>query len=345
MSNEPAAQRKWRRRAVLAAIGAVWIVAAIAGAVVGVFEAFGPPPLGRDLEMSKVVLDRHGKLLRAYLTSEGRWRLPATRQEVDPRFLEALLAYEDKRFFVHHGVDPLAMMRAAYQLVTHGRIVSGGSTLTMQVARLLEPRQKRSVDAKIRQTVRAIELEWALSKDEILGLYLTLAPYGGNLEGLRAASLAYFGKEPRRLTLGEAALLVALPQSPEYRRPDRYPGAAKRARNRVLDRIARPHLVQRRRDCRRQGREGADRAQADAAVGAARRRPGGDGVAGRVGAAADHQCADCKRRLRDSPATGRRCWGPTYRWRWWWSTMPAGRCSHASAPPIISTSAARARSI
>ena len=81
------------------AIGAVWVVAAVAGGVVGVFEAFGPPPLGRDLEMSRVVLDRHGKLLRAYLTSEGRWRLPATRKEVDPRYLEALLAYEDKRFF------------------------------------------------------------------------------------------------------------------------------------------------------------------------------------------------------------------------------------------------------
>ena len=130
------------------------------------------------------------------------------------------------------------MMRAAYQFVTHGRIVSGGSTITMQVARLLEPRRHRSLDAKIRQTVRALELEWALSKDEILGLYLTLAPYGGNLEGIRAASLAYFGKEPRRLTLGEAALLVALPQSPEYRRPDRFPEKAKRARNRVLDRIA-----------------------------------------------------------------------------------------------------------
>jgi penicillin-binding protein 1C len=238
MSNEPDAQRKWRRRAVYAAIGAVGVVAAIAGGVTGLFEALGPPPLGRDLEVSKVVLDRHGKLLRAYLTSEGRWRLPATRKQVDPHFLDALLAYEDRQFYQHRGVDPLAMMRAAIQLVTHGRIVSGGSTLTMQVARLLEPRRRRSLDAKIRQTVRALELEWALSKNEILGLYLTLAPYGGNLEGVRAASLAYFGKEPRRLTLGEAALLVALPQSPEYRRPDRYPGAAKRARNRVLDRIA-----------------------------------------------------------------------------------------------------------
>jgi penicillin-binding protein 1C len=108
----------------------------------------------------------------------------------------------------------------------------------MQVARLLEPRQERSLDAKLRQAVRALQLEQALSKDEILGLYLTLAPYGGNLEGIRAASLAYFGKEARRLTLGEAALLIALPQSPEFRRPDRFPAAAKRARDRVLDRIA-----------------------------------------------------------------------------------------------------------
>jgi penicillin-binding protein 1C len=214
------------------------MVAAIAGAVVGTFQAFGPPPLGRDLEVSTLVLDRNGKLLRAYLTSDGRWRLPATRDQVDPIYLEALLAYEDKRFFSHRGVDPLALLRAAFQLATHGRIVSGGSTLTMQVARLLEPRQQRSLDAKIRQAVRALELEWKLSKDEILGLYLTLAPYGGNLEGIRAASLAYFGKEPRRLTLGEAALLVALPQSPEYRRPDRFPERARLARDRVLDRIA-----------------------------------------------------------------------------------------------------------
>jgi penicillin-binding protein 1C len=229
---------KWRIRATFGAIGAVWLVAAIAGGITGLFEAFGPPPLGRDLEMSRLVLDRNGKLLRAYLNSEGRWRLPATRDQVDPQYLEALFAYEDKRFLEHHGIDPLAFSRAAIQLITNGRIVSGGSTLTMQVARLLEPREHRSLDAKLRQTVRALQLEWTLGKDEILALYLTLAPYGGNLEGVRAASFAYFGKEPRRLTLGEAALLVALPQSPEYRRPDRNPEAAKRARDRVLDRIA-----------------------------------------------------------------------------------------------------------
>jgi penicillin-binding protein 1C len=228
----------WGRRLTITAIAAVWLVAAIAGGATGLFEAFGPAPLGQDLEMSRVVLDRNGKLLRAYLTKEGRWRLPGTREQVDPQYLEALFAYEDKRFLEHQGVDPLAFARATFQLVTNGRIVSGGSTLTMQVARLLEPREHRSFDAKLRQTVRAIQLEWALTKDEILALYFTLAPYGGNLEGVRAASFAYFGKEPRRLTLGEAALLVALPQSPEYRRPDRHPEAAKSARDRVLDRLA-----------------------------------------------------------------------------------------------------------
>jgi penicillin-binding protein 1C len=199
-------------------------------------HALGPPPLGRDLEYSQVVLDREGRLLRAYSTREGRWRLPADVEDVDPRFLKLLFAYEDKRFHHHFGVDPIAMTRAAFQLVTHGEIVSGGSTLTMQVARLLEPRLRRSLSAKLRQMTRAMQLELALDKEQILSLYLTLAPYGGNLEGIRAASLAYFGKEPRRLTLAEAALLVALPQSPETRRPDRHPHAAREARDRVLDR-------------------------------------------------------------------------------------------------------------
>ena len=113
----------------------------------------------------------------------------------------------------------------------------------MQVARLLEPRAARSFKAKLRQMVRAIEIERALSKDEILALYLSLAPYGGNLEGVRAASLAYFGKEPRRLTLGEAAMLVGLPQSPEQRRPDRSTAAARNARDRVLDRVAAAGIV------------------------------------------------------------------------------------------------------
>ncbi|MGE3147899.1 MAG: penicillin-binding protein 1C [Pseudorhodoplanes sp.] len=215
---------------------ALFCVAIFAG--VWWIAALGPAPRGEGIERSVMVLDREGRLLRPYATQDGRWRLSVKPEEVDPRFIALLTAYEDKRFLSHPGVDPLALMRAAYLLVTHGRIVSGGSTLTMQVARLLEPRTERSFAAKARQIVRAIELERTLSKQEILGLYLNLAPYGGNLEGVRAASLAYFGKEPRKLSLAESALLVALPQSPEWRRPDRAPKAARAALDFVLDRAA-----------------------------------------------------------------------------------------------------------
>ena len=119
-----------------------------------------------------------------------------------------------------------------------GHIVSGGSTLSMQVARLIEPRAERTLDAKLRQIARAEEIERAVGKAGVLDRYVTLAPFGGNLEGVRAASLAYFGKEPLKLTIAEAALLVALPQSPEARRPDRSPAAARAARDRVLDRVS-----------------------------------------------------------------------------------------------------------
>jgi penicillin-binding protein 1C len=212
--------------AVVALVGTAWV------------QSLGPAPLGKNLEYSHVVLDREGRLLRAYATTEGRWRLSVSERDVDPRFFKLLFTYEDKRFHDHHGVDPLSLGRAAVQLISRGQIISGGSTISMQVARLLEPRERRSLGAKMRQIVRALELERALGKDGILALYLALAPYGGNLEGVRAASLAYFGKEPRKLSLAEAALLVALPQSPELRRPDRFPAAARAARDRVLDRAA-----------------------------------------------------------------------------------------------------------
>ncbi|MET0538266.1 MAG: penicillin-binding protein 1C [Xanthobacteraceae bacterium] len=217
-------------------------VAAVAGAAVWV-ASLGPAPLGDGLQFSTTVLDRKGQVLRTYTTPEGRWRLPATRESVDPRFLDLLFAYEDKRFASHHGVDPIALARAFFQMLGRGHAVSGASTITMQVARLLEPRSERSLSAKLRQMVRAVELERALAKEQILSLYLSLAPYGGNLEGVRAAALTYFGKEPRRLTLGEAALLVTLPQSPEQRRPDRSHAVARAARDRVLDRLAAAGVV------------------------------------------------------------------------------------------------------
>ena len=196
-----------------------------------------PPPLSAGREVSTVVVDRSGALLRAFTIADGRWRLPVRLADVDPKFVSMLIAYEDKRFYEHDGIDPLAMGRSAWQLASNGRIVSGGSTLSMQLARLLEPRGERSFTAKAWQILRAVQIERRLTKHEILEYYLTLAPYGGNLEGIRAASLAYFGKPPRKLTVEEAALLIALPQLPEARRPDRKPEAAVRARNRVLTRM------------------------------------------------------------------------------------------------------------
>jgi penicillin-binding protein 1C len=197
------------------------------------------PPLPLDNAASSVtVLDRSDRLLRAYATAQGRWRLPIEPAAVDQRYLAMLLAMEDKRFFSHPGVDVLAMLRATVQLLRHRRVVSGGSTLTMQVVRLLEGEHARSARGKIRQALAALALERRLSKRAILALYLRLAPFGGNLEGVRSASLAYFGKEPRHLSPAEAALLVALPQAPELRRPDRFPAYARVARNRVVARAA-----------------------------------------------------------------------------------------------------------
>ncbi len=197
-----------------------------------------PPPAAATLPVSTAVVDKAGLLLRPFTTDGGRWRLPVSIGEVDRRFIDMLLAYEDEHFEQHHGIEWGAMLRAAVQYAgAGGHIVSGGSTLTMQVARLLEGEPTRNAAGKVRQMVHADMLEQKLSKDEILTLYLTLAPYGGNIEGIRAASLAYFGKEPTRLTTAECALLVALPQSPEARRPDRDVAAALAARDRVLDRM------------------------------------------------------------------------------------------------------------
>ncbi len=232
---EDADGRRWAVR--VAAAMAVLLIA-IAGAFTAWVRSLPPLPIAQAEQVSTTVVDRNGKLLRAYAMADGRWRLPVdAKTDVDPGYLKLLFAYEDKRFYEHHGIDPLALSRAAFQLVTRGEIVSGGSTITMQLARLMEPRHQRSVYAKLRQMVRAVELERQFSKDQILNLYLALAPFGGNLEGVRAASIAYFGKEPKRLSLAEAALLVALPQSPERRRLDRYPQAAHIARDRVLDRM------------------------------------------------------------------------------------------------------------
>ncbi|MBX9992856.1 penicillin-binding protein 1C [Phreatobacter oligotrophus] len=224
-----------RRR--LLALAAGGLVLAGAGGLVALHRA-GDGPDGAATPYSREVVDRNGRLLRPFQTDDDMWRFPGAVAEVDPLFLKMLTAFEDRRFAHHPGVDPLALARATGQWLRHGRIVSGGSTLSMQVARLIDKREDgRSLSVKLREIARAVRLERELGKPRMLDLYLSLAPYGGNVEGIRAASLAYFGKEPRRLSPGEAALLVAIPQSPEARRPDRHPEAARRARDRVLDRM------------------------------------------------------------------------------------------------------------
>ncbi len=242
--SEPVRRKAGRRRKyVLAAAMAAVLGFGVPAAWENYLHDLGPVDLSPAAQGSAVALDRQGQLLRAFTTREGRWRLPLETQDVDPRFLAMLKGFEDGRFENHHGVDWRAMVRAAYLAVKNRKVISGGSTLTMQVARLLEPRDERKLSAKLRQIVRAIQLEQQLSKKQILDLYLVLAPYGGNLEGLRAASLAYFGKEPKRLSFGEQALLVAIPQAPESRRPDRSSISAKRARDRVIDRAVARGLI------------------------------------------------------------------------------------------------------
>jgi penicillin-binding protein 1C len=201
-----------------------------------VYLALPPPALERSRSLSMLVLARDGSILRGFLTRDGKWRLPARPDTVDPLYRHMLIAAEDRHFASHPGVDPLAGLRALGQWGAHGHVVSGASTLTMQVVRLLE-RRSRSLAAKLAEAGEALALERRLGKDDILGLYLTLAPFGGNLEGVRAASLAYFGKEPAHLSAAEAALLVAVPRSPERLRPDRHPTAARLARDAVLRRM------------------------------------------------------------------------------------------------------------
>lgn len=234
--------RTLRRAAAIGAASTAGLLVLSAIALWQIDRAF-PPPLPAKPVVSAEVLDRDGDLLRAFATPDGYWRLTTSPDQVDRQFVDMLVAYEDKRFWDHSGIDLLALGRAALQFASNGRIVSGGSTLSMQLARLIEPRESRSVWAKLRQMARAVQIERRLSKKEILERYLTLAPYGGNLEGVRAASLAYFGKEPKRLTVSEAALLVALPQLPEKRRPDRNLQVAQAARDRVLYRMVSAGLL------------------------------------------------------------------------------------------------------
>ena len=227
-----------RSKLIVAAFATFGLACALATA-----DVANPPDVSRALNVSQEVVDHNGVLLRAFLTPDGFWRLQTKVADVNPRYIAILKAYEDKRFDRHWGIDPLAMLRASLQFASAGHVVSGGSTLSMQVARILEPPRSRGIGTKLFQMLRALQLEERYSKDDILSLYLTLAPFGGNLEGVRAASLSYFGKDPKQLDLSEAALLVALPQSPVKQRPDRHALSATKGRDKVLARMVRDGVI------------------------------------------------------------------------------------------------------
>ncbi|MFW6162381.1 MAG: penicillin-binding protein 1C, partial [Planctomycetota bacterium] len=234
-----AARRHKRRRRILLALGAVAGALGLLCAVCILLNVAFPFP-GRRLAEAREgvrVLDRAGDVLRPFTGPDDCWAFWTGLEEVSPRLVEATIAVEDQRFRSHPGVDPLAVLRAVGQNVRHRRIVSGASTITMQVIRLLTPRP-RTLRSKVIEAFRAVQLERRASKEAILEHYLNRAPYGGNLLGAEAASLAWFGKHACDLSLAEAALLAGLPQAPSRLRPDRHPERAKARRDHVLERMA-----------------------------------------------------------------------------------------------------------
>ena len=315
-------------------LGAAAAATAFAAAAVALDRAF-PPDLSRLRATGVEVLDRGGRTLSVLPTPGGVWRLQTRVEDVPPHLVALLVAAEDRRFRFHPGVDPLALARAAWQWARHGRVVSGGSTLTMQAARLLEPRP-RTFRSKAAEIARALQLEARFSKDEILGIWLTLAPQGGNVEGLRAGSLAWFGRPAARLDPAEAALLVAIPRRPEALRPDRQPERALAARNALLLRRAAGAvgvddaalalgaplgaLLGRRcraRACRCRASRRTSRANwrgaTDRRASPARSTPP---CSARWKRSAPPRCATCRTALR---------------WRWWRRTSARARCGRCTA--------------
>jgi penicillin-binding protein 1C len=212
----PAVTRRILRRA-------LWVLA-----ILGVMVALIPrPPLWEGLSYSNAYYDREQRLLRLTLAADDKYRLRLPLTQIAPVIIDTTLLYEDRHFYRHPGVNPYSLARAAFQTLTGGRLI-GGSTLTMQLARIRFDIDSRSVSGKLTQIARALQIELFYSKDEILEAYLGLAPYGGNVEGIGAASLVYFGKPASRLTLAEALSLSVIPQSPARRVPGNQALAAAR---------------------------------------------------------------------------------------------------------------------
>ncbi|WP_233864098.1 penicillin-binding protein 1C [Paraburkholderia adhaesiva] len=213
------------------------VVVAVGLVAVAADRLYPLPTPGRSAPFSLIVTARDGTPLRAFPDKLYIWRNPVALNQVSPLYVEAVIGYEDRAFWWHPGINPFALVRAGAQWIWHGHIVSGGSTITMQVARMIDP-TPHTMAGKLNQILRALQLEAHLSKREILSLYLNYAPMGGVLEGVDAASRAYIGKPPLNMSHAEAAMLAVLPQAPSLLRPDRYPERARQARDKVLHRMA-----------------------------------------------------------------------------------------------------------
>ncbi|MBK8656116.1 MAG: penicillin-binding protein 1C [Haliscomenobacter sp.] len=206
--------------------------------VLGIWYGFSLPTPLFQTPYSKVLEDREGRLLSARISEDGQWRFPEI-DSLPSKYVEALVAFEDQRFFYHPGVDPLAMGRAVGQNLRSRKIVSGGSTISMQVIRLAQKNKPRTIFRKLLESVLATRLELQYSKKRILRLYASHAPFGGNVVGLDAASWRYFGKSPEFLSWAEAAFLAVLPNNPSYMHPGRNREPLLEKRNRLLRKLAR----------------------------------------------------------------------------------------------------------
>ncbi|MCL2325973.1 MAG: transglycosylase domain-containing protein, partial [Proteobacteria bacterium] len=229
---------KKRKRKILTWLGAAFVIVCVVLPIV--LNALFPLPM-KQRSIARVVLAEDGTPMWRFADENGVWRFHIKKDEVSPLYIDALLTYEDRWFYHHPGINPAAMLRALTQNITNGRIISGGSTITMQVARLIDP-HPRTIPGKLRQVWRTLQLEWYFTKDEILELYINDAPFGGTLEGVAAASWAYLGKSPSQFTHAEAALMAVLPQAPSRLRPDRHPKRAEIARNKVLSSLERHNV-------------------------------------------------------------------------------------------------------
>ncbi len=313
--------RLWWRRALQLARGArsalrrgPRIVRLAAAAAILLFGFWALVPVVQfDVPLSTVVLDRDGELLGASIAEDGQWRFGVA-ETVPEKFAAAITCYEDRRFYWHPGVDPLALARAARQNLRQRRVVSGGSTLTMQVVRLSREGRPRTFGEKAIEAVLALRLTLALSKSQVLGLYAAYAPFGGNTVGLDAAAWRYFGRQAGQLSWAETATLAVLPNTPALVHPGRN-------RDRLIQRLNRPPNRCRRapptwwRACARSG-AGAASGRETRARGCARR---------------------WRRRCSSAPSTC--CAGIVRRWqrtacttpRRWCSTCRAARSSPTSA--------------